>query len=120
MSADDSSNRPRPLTNAGVREAIDRAFASMDSFVMRPDRLFHPASVTAEQVAELQRLAGEPSEEETLAVWFRCFACGHRLAYAATRCPQCETELDDRDPPSVFPERCTCRRCCAARLVEAS
>lgn len=62
-------------------------------------------------------LGGEVDEddEEAFVVWSRCYGCGHRLAYAASACPQCNADFDDRQPPEPFPEDCECRRCVAAR-----
>jgi predicted amidophosphoribosyltransferase len=46
----------------------------------------------------------------------RCYACGHRLAYSATHCPQCGGEFASmpvqRRP---YPDKCQCGRCAAVR-----
>jgi hypothetical protein len=45
----------------------------------------------------------------------RCDACGHRLAFAATACPQCREPFDGRKAPKTWPDRCACKRCESAR-----
>lgn len=41
----------------------------------------------------------------------RCYSCGHRLAFAASACPQCGEEFDGRENPKKWPEKCSCARC---------
>jgi hypothetical protein len=52
----------------------------------------------------------------TTSLWIRCFACGHRLAFASDYCPQCRAHLGERKrKPKSWPDRCECKRCTAAR-----
>lgn len=57
----------------------------------------------------------DEGEEKGDYLWHRCYRCGHRLAYAASMCPQCEESFDDRAEPSEWPDRCQCLRCTRAR-----
>lgn len=46
----------------------------------------------------------------------RCHACGHRLSFASTGCPQCGADsIAPWFEPSEFPELCECERCQKAR-----
>jgi predicted RNA-binding Zn-ribbon protein involved in translation (DUF1610 family) len=46
----------------------------------------------------------------------RCHACGHRLRFASTGCPQCGADsIAPWFTPSEFPELCECERCQKAR-----
>lgn len=58
--------------------------------------------------------------DEGFSVWQRCYGCGHRLAYAATGCPQCGLSFDDRAEPAEWPDRCSCGRCEKARREAGS
>lgn len=48
-------------------------------------------------------------------LWERCYACGHRLAFSSTACPQCGIDFDGRKDPKRWPEKCDCDRCKVAR-----
>ncbi len=48
-------------------------------------------------------------------LWDRCYACGHRLRFSSSGCPQCGTTFDGREDPKTWPEDCNCARCIAAR-----
>lgn len=50
-------------------------------------------------------------------LWERCYACGHRLRFASTGCPQCGEDFDGRRQPGKgkWPETCDCERCQLAR-----
>ena len=48
-------------------------------------------------------------------LWERCYACGHRLRFASTGCPQCGEQFDGRKDPKRWPEKCDCARCSEAR-----
>ena len=48
-------------------------------------------------------------------LWERCYACGHRLAFASDGCPQCGIRFKDGDDPPNWPETCECDRCKQAR-----
>jgi len=48
-------------------------------------------------------------------LWERCYACGHRLRFASTGCPQCGVTFDGREDPEIWPEQCGCPRCTEAR-----
>jgi uncharacterized OB-fold protein len=41
----------------------------------------------------------------------RCYACGHRLAFHASACPQCGEAFDGRENPKKYPATCSCERC---------
>ena len=71
-------------------------------------------------VLAIGQLDAEEDDGEALVLWSRCYACGHRLAYSASACPQCDVAFDDRSAPEVFPEACECRRCRAARSEASS
>ncbi len=45
----------------------------------------------------------------------RCYACGHRLRFEASGCPQCGETFDGREDPAEFPEACECKRCADER-----
>lgn len=55
------------------------------------------------------------SNDDNAYLWDRCYACGHRLRFASTACPQCGEEFNGRDDPKTWPERCGCVRCAEAR-----
>lgn len=59
----------------------------------------------------------DDSKERDCWLWHRCYACGHRLRFASTVCPQCGEEFDGRRQPrkGQWPERCDCDRCVLAR-----
>ena len=48
--------------------------------------------------------------------WLRsqCYACGHRLRFDSTGCPQCGEEFHGR-AVKRYPEKCECDRCTMAR-----
>lgn len=48
-------------------------------------------------------------------LWSRCYACGHRLRFDSTGCPQCGEDFDGRNNPRKWPEKCDCERCTAPR-----
>jgi hypothetical protein len=52
-------------------------------------------------------------------VWLRmrCTTCGHRLAFDASSCPQCNARFDGQPDPKVWPETCVCARCTAGRVT---
>lgn len=52
-------------------------------------------------------------------LWQRCYACGHRLRFASTGCPQCGENFDGRTMPKRWPEHCDCERCEDARASGA-
>jgi hypothetical protein len=56
-------------------------------------------------------------EDDEGGFWLRerCYKCGHRLAFAASACPQCGIEFAHGDDPKRWPDRCECKRCDAAR-----
>lgn len=51
-------------------------------------------------------------------LWSRCYACGHRLRFSSTGCPQCGEEFDGRKQPKRWPEKCDCERCVKAREAD--
>jgi hypothetical protein len=55
------------------------------------------------------------SEERGCWLWSRCYACGHRLRFPSTGCPQCGEDFDGRKMPKKWPEKCECERCEAAQ-----
>lgn len=57
-------------------------------------------------------------EDDGSYLWERCYACGHRLAFASDSCPQCGIHFKDGDDPPNWPEKCQCERCIAARSTE--
>lgn len=54
-----------------------------------------------------------PDAEERLYFRDRCNYCGHRLAFAASACPECWKVFDGREDPETWPENCECERCAA-------
>lgn len=58
-----------------------------------------------------------PDDADERGGWLRdqCYACGHRLRFASTGCPQCSEEFHGRDVP--VNDVCECPRCVAARQV---
>jgi hypothetical protein len=46
----------------------------------------------------------------------RCSACGHRFRFSSTYCPQCgDNAVPPWEEPELWPERCDCDHCVAAR-----
>lgn len=44
---------------------------------------------------------------------FQCYACGHRLRFASTGCPQCGEDFHGRKVK--IKDTCECERCVKAR-----
>jgi hypothetical protein len=58
------------------------------------------------------------AEDDGSYLWQRCYACGHRLAFASDSCPQCGIHFVAGDDPPNWPETCQCDRCTEARNAE--
>lgn len=44
-------------------------------------------------------------------LWSRCYACGHKLRFSSSDCPQCGEMFDGRKMPKRWPAKCKCERC---------
>lgn len=61
-------------------------------------------------------------QDDTSSLWSRCYSCGHRLAHAASHCPQCGEQFDARrsdDDLVQWPDCCGCPRCVEARSASS-
>ena len=67
----------------------------------------------------LDELLRAEEEDDGSYLWERCYACGHRLAFASDSCPQCGEHFKDGDDPPNWPDECDCQRCQEARYEEA-